>query len=103
MLNAKRVYPRYSEHMNSEQFLQLLRLDGFPDPVEVQQIPNGRLDVHEHPFEVMALVIEGDITIDIDGVSKDYRAGEIFHLEFKEPHAESYGPQGVKYLASRKQ
>ena len=89
--------------MNSEQFLQSLRQDGFPDPVEVQQVPNGQLGMHEHPFEVKALVIEGDITIDIDGVSKIYKAGDIFQLEFKQPHAESYGPQGVKYLASRKQ
>ena len=89
--------------MNSEQFLQLLRRDGFPEPVEVQQVPNGQIGVHEHPFEVRALVVEGDITIVIDGLSKNYKAGEIFHLELKQPHAESYGPEGVKYLASRKQ
>ena len=89
--------------MNSEQFLQSLRLDGFPDPVEVQQPPNGQLDIHEHPFEVKALVLEGAITIVIDGLSKIYKVGDIFHLEFKQPHAESYGPRGVKYLASRKQ
>jgi hypothetical protein len=82
--------------MNSEQFLQLLRRDGFPEPVEVQQVPNGQIGVHEHPFE-------GDITIVIDGLSKNYKAGEIFHLELKQPHAESYGSEGVKYLASRKQ
>jgi quercetin dioxygenase-like cupin family protein len=89
--------------MNSEEFLQLLRRDGFPEPVEVQQVPNGRLGIHEHPFEVKALVIEGDITIVIDGLSKIYKAGDIFHLALKQPHAESYGSEGVKYLASRKQ
>lgn len=89
--------------MNSEQFLQLLRRDGFPEPVEVQQVPNGQIGVHEHPFEVKALVVEGDITIVIDGLSKNYKAGEMFHLELKHPHAESYGSEGVKYLASRKQ
>ena len=89
--------------MNSEQFLQLLYRDGFPEPVEVQQVPNGQLGVHEHPFEVKALVVEGDITIVIDGLSRNFKAGEIFHLELKQPHAESYGSEGVKYLASRKQ
>ena len=89
--------------MNSEQFLQLLLREGFPEPVEVQQAPNGRLSIHEHPFEVKALVVEGDITIVIDGLSKIYKAGEIFHLELKQPHAESHGSEGVKYLASRKQ
>ena len=89
--------------MNSEQFLQLLRRDGFPEPVEVQQAPKGQLGIHEHPFEVKALVVEGDITIVIDGLSRNFKAGEIFHLDLNQPHAESYGPEGVKYLASRKQ
>ena len=89
--------------MNTEQFLHLLRQDGFPEPVEVQQIPNGGLDVHEHPFEVRALVIEGSIEIAINGLSRTYIAGDIFQLDFKQPHSESYGAKGVKYLASRKQ
>ena len=89
--------------MNTEQFLDLLRHDGFPEPVEVQQLPNASLGVHEHPFEVMALVIDGSIEIVIDGLSKTYQAGDIFQLRMKQPHSESYGSEGVKYLASRKQ
>lgn len=89
--------------MNSEQFLQLLRQDGFPEPVEVQQVPYGRLGIHEHPFEVKALVVEGDITIVIDSLSTVYKAGDMFHLVLKQPHTESYGSMGVKYLASRKE
>lgn len=89
--------------MNSEQFLRLLHRDGFPEPIEVQQVPNGQMGVHEHPFEVKALVIEGSITIVINGLSQNYSTGDIFQLELMQPHAESYGPQGVKYLASRKQ
>ena len=54
-------------------------------------------------FEVRALVIEGSINIVINNLSQTYKVGEIFQLAFKQPHAESYGPEGVKYLASRKQ
>ena len=89
--------------MNTEQFLRLLREDGFPEPVEVQQIPNGSLDMHEHPFEVKALVLEGSIDIMVDGLSTTYQTGDIFQLQYKQPHSESYGPSGVKYLASRRQ
>ena len=89
--------------MNTEQFLLLLQREGFPDPVEVQQVPNGRLGDHEHPFEVKALVIEGGIDIVIHGVSRTYGVGDVFELGFKEVHSESYGSEGVKYLASRKQ
>ena len=89
--------------MNTAQFLQALQAQGFPDPVEVRQPPNGHLDIHEHPFEVMALVIEGSIHISIEGINTTYGIGDVFHLTCKQPHAESYGVDGVKYLASRKQ
>jgi quercetin dioxygenase-like cupin family protein len=82
--------------------MELLRQEGFPDPIAVQQIPNGHLGSHEHPFEVIALVIEGSINITMDGLSKVYGVGDIFRLGFKQSHSESYGPDGVQYLASRK-
>jgi quercetin dioxygenase-like cupin family protein len=88
--------------MNIDQFLQNLKEAGYPEPVEVQQLPNGQLDQHTHPFAVKALVLDGYINIKIDGKIKKYAAGEVFQLAFEELHAESYGPQGVKYLASRK-
>lgn len=89
--------------MDTEQFLLLLQREGFPEPVEVQQVPNGQLGQHEHPFEVRALVIEGSIDIVIHGESKTFKAGDVFKLGLKEVHSESYGSEGVKYLASRKQ
>ena len=89
--------------MNIDQFLHLLQEDGFPEPLEVEQIPNGCLGVHKHSFAVKALVTEGWIEIVIDGIGKTYKAGEMFQLSFEQGHSESYGPNGVKYLASRKQ
>jgi quercetin dioxygenase-like cupin family protein len=89
--------------MNTEQFQLLLEKEGFPEPVEVEQVPNGRLGNHEHPFEVRALVIQGSIDITIHGKSRTYKTGDMFELGFKEVHSESYGPEGVKYLACRKQ
>jgi hypothetical protein len=88
--------------MNQEQFLQSLREAGYPDPVEVQQPPNGYLGNHTHPFTVQALVVEGFIEIDIAGKINHYAVGDVFQLGFEQLHAERYGPQGVKYLASRK-
>ena len=88
--------------MTKEQFLQLLQQEGFPAPVEVHQIPNGSLDLHTHPFEVKALVIEGSIQIILNGRNVEYHSGDLFQLDFEQAHAESYGPEGVSYLASRK-
>ena len=37
-----------------------------------------------------------------DGTNRTYRAGEVFHLQHEEPHAEWYGPEGVRYLVARR-
>ena len=89
--------------MSKAQFIEMLQQEGYPQPVEVQREPNGHLDDHKHPFEVKALVLEGKIDLIIDGHAKTYGSGDIFHLALEELHAESYGPQGVRYLAARKQ
>ena len=88
--------------MNVDQFLQNLRQAGFPEPVEVQQPPHGYLEEHIHPFAVRALILEGEIEIDLAGEVTRYTVGVVFQLDFEQMHAESYGPQGVRYLASRK-
>jgi hypothetical protein len=88
--------------MNQDQFLKNLKDSGYPEPVEVQQPPNGLLDTHTHPFAVQALVIDGYIEITILGKTKKYDVGDVFQLLFEQLHSERYGPQGVRYLASRK-
>jgi len=87
--------------MNTAQFIEMLQQEGFPDPVEVKQVPNGSLDEHTHSFAVKALVIDGSIDISIQGDRKTYSIGDVFQLGFQELHSESYGPTGVIYLASR--
>jgi hypothetical protein len=98
----KSVYPRYSFIMNKDQFLQELSRLGYPDPVEVTQPPSGHLDSHTHPFAVRALVVDGYIEIESQDELKKYEAGDMFELAYEQPHSETYGPTGVKYLASRK-
>jgi len=88
--------------MNPEQFLRMLEQEGFPKPVEVEQPAHGHLDEHKHPFEVKALVTSGRIELLIDDQRRQFYAGDVFHLEYEKPHGETYGPQGVSYLASRK-
>jgi len=87
--------------MNTTEFIEMLQQEGYPDPIEVKQVPNGSLAEHTHPFAVKALVIDGRIDISTQGNRKTYFAGDVFQLGFEELHSESYGPTGVIYLASR--
>ena len=88
--------------MTEQQFREQLLLEGFEEFVLVEREPGGMLDTHRHPFEAKALVLQGSIEIDCAGGSRNYAAGELFHLHRDAEHAERYGPQGVRYLVGRR-
>ena len=88
--------------MNREAFTDMLTKEGFPDAVLVEREPNVAMDVHSHPFEAKALIVEGELHIRVGDDDRLYRVGDVFHLPANVEHAEQYGPQGVKYLVGRK-
>ena len=88
--------------MNREQFFQRLEQEGYPHPVEVVREANGSLKDHTHPFEVIALILGGNIELTIEGITSNYASGDVFHLKYEQLHSETYGPNGVHYLAARK-
>lgn len=88
--------------MDRTDFAASLATDGFAEIVTIERPADGALDVHTHPFEAKALVLAGELTIRCGTTEQRYQAGQIFHLAAHEPHAETYGPQGVTYLVGRK-
>lgn len=88
--------------MERDQFVELLRQEGFEQLVTVEREPNGALDLHRHPFEAKALILDGELRLVQDGQEQVCRRGDLFHLAPNAPHSESYGPQGVRYLVGRK-
>ncbi len=87
--------------VDRETFVRTLAEEGFPEPVLVTR-EHGAMDEHTHPFEAKALIVMGEITIGADGEERLYCVGDVFHLAAGQPHVERYGPQGVQYLAGRK-
>lgn len=88
--------------MNKEEFTAQLSRQGFGSLVEVEREPNGMMDLHSHPFDSKALILEGEIRLVIAGAERVYRSGEVFELSSGTGHVEYYGPQGVRYLVGRK-
>ena len=87
--------------MTPELFEQQMRQQGYEIAI-VERPAHGSLDLHTHPFEARALILEGEITIVAEGKTQFCRAGELFQLDADVPHTETYGPEGVKYIAARK-
>jgi quercetin dioxygenase-like cupin family protein len=88
--------------MDAAEFERSLASDGFRD-VDTRRIePNRMTPEHEHPFDVRALVLSGDITLGVAGATHTYRAGDVFTMAATCRHTEAVGPDGVEYLVGRR-
>lgn len=83
-------------------FDQELAALGFTEVLWREWPPDKFVDTHTHPFEVRALVTQGEFVLGCDGRTHTYRAGEIFTLPAHVPHTEQYGPQGAVFRVGRK-
>ncbi|TAG26730.1 MAG: cupin domain-containing protein [Burkholderiales bacterium] len=88
--------------MSQADFEAALSAQGYAPAVLVQQPVGYAMGMHQHPFDAFALILQGEITIEVDGISKSYPAGSSFQLPANTPHKESALLQGVSYLAGRK-
>ena len=83
-------------------FENALRKDGFAE-IETKSLPAGlHNDDHDHCFDVRELVLEGRITLTVDGATRTYGEGEVFTMAAGRSHAEDVGAQGVRYLVGRR-
>ena len=87
--------------MDRTGFEAALARDGFTEVAE-RALPAGQAAPdHAHPFGVRALVLEGSITLTVDGRATTYREGDVFTMAPGCTHAEAIGPEGVRYVSGR--
>jgi uncharacterized cupin superfamily protein len=65
--------------------------------------PGTTTTAHDHPFDVCALVLDGEISLTVDGTETCYRPGDVFTMAAGCVHAERIGAAGVRYLPGRRQ
>ena len=88
--------------METKAFEATLAEQGYRD-VETKALPSTyRAREHSHAFDVRALVLDGEITLAVNGDARTYRSGDVFTMDAGCAHAESVGPDGVKYLVGRR-
>ena len=88
--------------MDPISFESRLKADGYGE-IETKQL-SAKTDnaTHAHPFDVCALVLEGEITLTVDGTARAYRNGDVFTMAAGCRHAELIGGEGVRYLVGRR-
>jgi hypothetical protein len=92
--------------MDTSIFETRLKREGFLDVETKQAQPNFTSKPHTHPFDVCALVLEGELTLAREEGGKHatqtFRAGEVFEMQAGCLHTEQYGPAGTTYLVGRR-
>jgi quercetin dioxygenase-like cupin family protein len=88
--------------MNALDFESALKRAGYLDVETKQAQPDLATPPHSHPFDVRALVLEGELTLVTGDRSRTYCAGEVFEMSAGCEHSERHGPAGTRYLVGRR-
>jgi quercetin dioxygenase-like cupin family protein len=88
--------------MDRAKFEERLRREGFGEVVTGSIEANVHRPEHSHDYDVLAMVLDGDITMTCHGETRTYRAGDSFAMAAGLPHVELAGAKGVTYVAGRR-
>lgn len=88
--------------MTQQDFEAALIAENYPEVVNISKDVGYQMGEHSHAFDAYALILQGDITLTVNGVAETYKAGDTFRLAANTPHLESAVPSGVSYLVGRR-
>lgn len=90
-------------HMSFQEFEGNALAQGFDEALERQWAPLTIVDVHAHPFDAKALVVQGDMWLTIGaGETRHLRPGDTFEIDRDVTHSERYGGEGATYWVARR-
>jgi quercetin dioxygenase-like cupin family protein len=88
--------------MDTLTFEAELKRDGFTNIETRSAQPNLFSPLHSHPCDIRALVMSGEVTLQCEGTSRTYRAGDTVVLAATCEHTEQNGPEGYTYIVGRR-
>jgi quercetin dioxygenase-like cupin family protein len=89
--------------MDKASFEARLRDQGYENIGQREIAANTVNEDHTHDFDAQVLVLDGEITITRGGKAQTFRTGDSCEVPAGTVHAEQIGPEGVRYLAGRRQ
>ena len=78
------------------------RSRGFDEVIERHWAPMQVVGTHSHPFRAEALVVAGEMWLNVGDSTQHLRAGDRFELDADVPHDERYGSEGATYWVARR-
>jgi quercetin dioxygenase-like cupin family protein len=93
--------------MNKQDFEDALQAEGYGPAIQIERPVGYEMGEHAHPFDAWVLITSGEIMIApglaFGNVAKTYGVGDTFKLPRGTLHFEYAGPNGVSYLAGRRE
>ena len=89
-------------HHNFASFEAAARRDGYTEVIAKDWEAALVLERHTHPYDVDALLVSGNMALEIDGETRHLVAGDAFQLAANVPHSEVYGPNGATVWVARR-
>ena len=78
------------------------KAQGFDEVLERRWAPGQVVATHSHPFDANALVVEGEMWLQVGDQTQHIAAGGTFELARGTPHSERYGSEGTVYWVARR-
>ena len=88
--------------MDTQTFAAAAKADGYSDQYERELVKAQSPDPHAHDFDARLMVLDGSITLTIDGQPTTYTAGHTCEVPRGTVHAEEVGPKGVKLFVAKR-
>lgn len=84
--------------MTESELARELEKQGFGHTYVWQDGPNAYYPDHTHAMETAHVILQGEMTLTMDGRTKTHRAGERCDVRAGTAHSAKMGPQGCRYL-----
>jgi quercetin dioxygenase-like cupin family protein len=88
--------------LNVEKLQSQLRQEGFSHTFVWQDGPRAFYPDHTHAGRTAHIILEGEMTLTMDGKSETYRAGDRCDVPAGAVHSAKMGAEGCRYLVGEK-
>jgi quercetin dioxygenase-like cupin family protein len=91
-----------AEKISEKQLEQALRDEGFSHVYVRQAGPKATYPEHTHATATAHVILEGEMTLALRGISRTCKSGERCDVPANEVHSAKMGPRGCRYLIGEK-
>ena len=84
--------------MNEQSLTRQLREEGFAHTYVWQDGPNAHYPDHTHAEETAHIILDGEMTLTMNGKSQTYGLGDRCDVPAGTVHSARMGPRGCRYL-----